>query len=90
MLQWLQTIGAQGIAGVDQIDDTIGQADQRCQFHRAIEFDDLHLLAQAGVVTAGGMHEFGGDLHPPGRFGLADRASHHQAATGDIQIQGFI
>src|SRR5690606_42069011 len=42
---WLQTVGAQGVAGVDHVDDLVGQADQRCQLHRAVELDDIDLAA---------------------------------------------
>ena len=43
-----QVVLAQGVAGRDQIDDQIGEADQRREFDRAVQLDELHRQVALG------------------------------------------
>ena len=48
-----QAIGAQGVTGIDHVDDFVGQTDQRCQLHRAVQFDDVDLTALFILLRTG-------------------------------------
>ena len=62
-----QAVGLQRVAGIDHVDDQVGQADQRRQFHGAVELDDLHLLPALGKVAPRAVDVLGGDAQPARR-----------------------
>jgi hypothetical protein len=95
VLQRHQAVGLQRVAALDQVDDQVGQADQRGQFHGAVELDDLDLLALGGEVALGAFDVLGGDAQAPAtprhrRIGRRPGAGHHQPAAGDAQVERFV
>ncbi|MNZ66667.1 hypothetical protein D3C78_848980 [compost metagenome] len=86
----LQAIGAQGIAGVDHVDDLVGEVDQRRQLHRTVQFDDVDLAALLGIVALGYVDELGGNPQAALGLGSTDHACGHQLAAGDLQVQRLI
>src|SRR3546814_14972809 len=58
-----KVVGLECAAGGNEVDDAVGQADQRRQFHRTVQLDDVHVHAFAGEVFARGAHLLGG--HAP-------------------------
>src|SRR5205814_10091710 len=48
--QHFESVFFQGAAGFDQIDNSVGQADQRRQFDRSGERDDLHRNSVSVVI----------------------------------------
>ena len=86
----LQTVGAQGVAGVDHVDDLVGEPHQRGQLHGAVQLDDVDLAALLGVVALGDIHELG--RHAQAALGLrrTDLAGGHQLAVGDAQIEWLV
>jgi len=83
-------VGGQSGTGVHDVDDFIGQAHHRRQFHRAVELDDIHLPPLGGIVAARDIDVFGGDPQSP-RLGLgAERSGGHQPAAGDAQIHRLV
>ena len=57
-----QVVGLQRAAGGHQIDDGVGQPDQRRQFHRAVELDQVDVHALGGEVLARDLDVLGGHL----------------------------
>ena len=85
----LQTIGAQGVASVHDVHDTVGQTHQRRQLHGTVKLDHFCLFALLGVVGLGHVDEFGGHAQASPRIRGILHRRYHQFATSDIQIQGF-
>src|SRR5215468_2425477 len=56
-----EPIGAQGRAGLDEVDDIAREAEQRRQLHRTIELDAFRLDAAPGEMAASDLWIFGGD-----------------------------
>ena len=61
MFHRFETVGFQRVAGGDQIDNGIRQADQRCKLHRAVQLDNIHMNAFGGKVFRRNIGVFGGD-----------------------------
>lgn len=89
-LLWLQTVGAQGVAGVDHVDDLVGEPHQRGQLHGAVQLDDVDLAALLGVVTLGDIDELGSHAQTPLGLRRADLAGSHQLAVGNLQIERLV
>ena len=90
-----QVIGFQGAAGGHQINDGVGHAGERREFHAAVELDQIHVHAFGGEEVAGNRHVLGG--HAQTRPLLdgsgvvkALRHGHAHAATRDLQIQRLV
>jgi len=90
-----EAVGFERIAGGDQIDDGVAQADQRRQFHRAVQLDDVHMHAFGGEMLGSDVGVFCRDAQAAAglRGGgvvetLAD--GDHHAAFGNLQIQRLI
>ena len=85
----LQAVGAQGIAGIDDIHDAVRQPHQRGQFHGAVQLDHFCLLALLGVVGLGHIHKLGGHSQAAAGFRGVFHGRHHQFAAGNVQIHRF-
>ena len=85
-----QTVGTQGVAGIDHVDDLVSQANQRCQLHGAVQLDHLDLTALSGVIGLGHVDELGRHAQPAFGLGHADGTGGHQLALGNLQIQGLV
>ena len=59
LLDHAQPVGAQRVAGVDQVDDRVGEAHERRQLHRAVELDQVDVHALGGEVLARGADVLG-------------------------------
>ena len=59
-----QTIRLQGIARLNDVDDSVRKARHRRQFHRSIKLDDIDLHALLGVVLLRRFDKFCGDSQP--------------------------
>ena len=90
MRQRYQAIGLQRVAGIHDIDNQVGQTDQRRQFHGAVQLDDLDLLAPVGVVAARALHVLGGNAQAPLIGDRILRTGNHQPAFRDTEIQRFV
>ena len=86
----LQPIGLQGIAGIDNIDNLVGQVQNRRQLHRPVELDDIRLPPLGRVIAPRQVHKLGGHADAPRRRLLALLASGHQPAAGNVQIQRLV
>ena len=89
-LELHQTIGAQGVAGIDQIDNAISETHQWRQFHRTIELDDLGLHAEARIVFACNLRVFGRDPRAAIDQARLRRPGHRQTATRNLEIQRLV
>ena len=89
-----QSIGAQRVAGLDQIDDQVGQPDQRTQFHRAVERDDLGVDAALAEKVDRQVGILGGDarlaLVAQRRVGAIGRAAQAEPAVAKGQQQRLV
>ena len=56
-----QVVGPQRVAGGHQVDDRVGQPDQRRELHRAVELDEVDVHALGREVLARGLHVLGRD-----------------------------
>src|SRR5574340_1540223 len=56
-----QAVGLERAAGGDEIDDDVGQSDQRRELHRAIQLDEVDVYALAGEMLACRVDVFGSD-----------------------------
>ena len=86
-----KAVGFQRRAGGNEIDDALGQAQARGDFHRAVQFDAFGLHAARGEMPLRQMRVFGGDadVAPAGGviiIGERLRLGHRQAAMPDAQI----
>ncbi len=95
MFDFDQVIGAQSAAGADQVDNRIGQPDQRRQFHRTVQFDQVDVHAFGREVFTRGQQVFGGNPQPralANRAGVveAGRNRHRHAAFCDLQVDRLI
>ena len=61
------SVGAQRAAGRDEVDDGVGQTDEGCQFHRAIELDQVDVHALAGEMFGGRPDVLRGHAQPRAR-----------------------
>ena len=59
MFDFHEVVGAQGVARADQIDNRVAQANQRTEFHRAVEFNQIHIHAFGGEMRFGSFDVFG-------------------------------
>jgi hypothetical protein len=90
-----QAVGLEGAAGGDEVDDDVGQADQRGQLHRAVELDEVDVHALGREVVARGVDVFGGDadaralLHRAGVVVAFAHRDHHAAAC-DPQVERLV
>ena len=58
-----QIIGAQGTATRDQIDNGVGQPDQRCQFHGTVQLDNIDVHTLGGKMFARRRDIFAGNAN---------------------------
>ena len=75
-----------------QIHNGVGHADERSQFHAAIQFDQIYMHAFVGKEVAGNVDVFGRNPQARAFAHLASivkicRHCHAHAAAGDVQIQ---
>ena len=56
-----QVVRPQRVAGGDEVDDGVGEADQRRELHRAVELDQVDVHALGGEVLARGADVLGRD-----------------------------
>lgn len=77
-------------ARLDQIDDEIGEADQRRELDRAADGDDLGRPAAAGEVLAGEAGVLGRDARHRRGGGGADGPGDHQAAAAEAEIERLV
>ena len=56
-----EIVRLQRVAGRHEIDDRVGEADQRRQLHRAVELDQVDVHRLRGEMLARGAHVLGGD-----------------------------
>src|SRR5262249_3920507 len=61
LLDGVQSVGAQRVAGRHQIDDRVCEPEQRRELHRAVELDEVDVHALRREVLARGLHELGRD-----------------------------
>ena len=64
LLHRVQRVGAQRVAGGDQVDDRVGEPGQRREFHRAVQPDEVDVHALRGEVLARDLQILGGDAQP--------------------------
>ena len=88
-------VGTQRTAGTHQIDDSIGEADQRGQFHRSIQLDQVHMHALLGEVLARGLQILGRHAQArPLTHGVdvveLHRNGNHHRATCDLQVERLV
>ncbi len=63
LLPHLEFVLLQGAAGGDEVDDAVGEADQRRQLDRALDLDHLDLAAGGLEVALGHARVLGRDPH---------------------------
>ena len=90
-----QLVRAQRAAAAHQVDDGVGQPDQRGQFHRAVELDQVDVHALGREVLARDLHVLGGDAQPrttPHRIGVVEAVRRRDAhpATRDAQVDRLV
>src|SRR5882672_6527027 len=91
----LQAIGTQGIAGRHQVDDRVGQAEERSELHRAVELDEIDMHALRREVLTRRLHVLGRDAQarPPAHGARVVEAlgnGHHHPAGRDTQIERLV
>ena len=90
-----QAVGLERAAGGDEIDDDVRQADQRGEFHRAVELDEVDVHALGREMVARRVDVLGGDadacalLHLP-RVVVALTHGDHHAAARDLQVERLV
>ena len=86
-----QPVGAQRLARLHEIDDQIGQIDQRRQFNRPAEFDDLCADTATTEERLGQPRKLGGDarvrLQTQRAVAARSRCGHRQPAISERQQQ---
>ena len=94
--KWHQAVLAQGFAALHQVDDDVGQSGQGGQLDRSLNKDRLDVDALRFKVSGGAMRELGGHTQwasavprLPSQPGTR-RASHHQLAATDSQVDGGV
>src|ERR1700694_722666 len=87
-----QAVRLQRVAGVDEVDDRIGEAHERRELHRAVEADQVHVHALGGEMLARGTDVLGRDSQARALLHrrrvielLADRDDH--AALRDAEVE---
>ena len=86
-----QIIFFQGRAGLHDVHDDVGQAQDGGDLDGAVQFDDVDLPAKGGVVFGGDVDELGG--HPEGALTVVVEilgTGHCHAAFAQAQIQQFV
>ena len=83
------------IARADQVDDRIGETDQRRQFHRTVQLDQVDVHALGGEMLACDFHVLGRDAQTRAlahrvRVIETCRDRHRHPAARDIQIDRLI
>ena len=88
-------VGFECVAGGDQVHNRVGQTHQRCEFHAAIQLDEVDVNAFGGKKLPRYRHVLGGHLQArallDGR-GVVKIGTHRHAdaAFGDVQVEGLV
>src|SRR5690606_19385551 len=90
-----QSVGLEGAAGGDEVDDDVGQSDQGSELHRTIQLDEVDVHALAGEVFARGVDVLGGDadscaLFHRNRLIVAFAHDAHHATAGNLHVEWLI
>jgi len=92
---WAFLVPAECAAGGNEVDDDVGQAYQRGQFHRTVQLDEVDVHALGREVVARRVDILGGDtdaralLHRSSVVVAFAHCDHH-AALGDLQVERLI
>src|SRR6185369_3384088 len=93
LLLHLEAVLGERRAGLDEIDDEIGEAGDGRELDGALHVDDLDLHALADEVGLGGARILRGDArHAEGgvlRAAWSDLAGDDEAAAADAEIEGL-
>src|SRR5690554_1917056 len=87
---WLKAIGTQGVTGINNINDAIGQAHEEGQLHRTIKFNNLGLNTLASKVTARHIDELSRHAQASVQRWRIFSRSDHQFALSYTQIQWLV
>ncbi len=96
LLAHLEVVLLQGAAGGDEVDDAVGEADQRRQLDRALDLDHLDLAAGRLEVALGDARVLGRDPHhPEAPLGLAQALvapapGEHHAAAAEAEVEQLV
>src|SRR2546425_9482412 len=95
LLYCAQTIGAQGVAAGNQIDDRVGETHERRELHRTVEPDQVDVHALRREVLARGLHVLGRHaqtraLAHRARIIEAFRNRDHHAARCDAEVERLV
>ena len=96
LLAHLEVVLFQGAAGGDQVDDAVGEADQRRQLDRALDLDHFDLAAGPLEVALGDARVLGRDPHhPQAPLGLpqplvALAPGEHHATAAEAEVEQLV
>ena len=86
----LKTIRFQGIAGINDIDNLVGEPENRSKLHRTVELDDIGLPPLGRVIAPCQIYELGRHTQTAlWRFAVF-LPGRHQPTPGNIQVQWLI
>src|SRR3989338_4477362 len=90
-----QVVGLERVAGGHQVDDGIGQADERRQFHAAVKLDHVDMHALGGKEVTRNRRVLGGDLQARALLDstlVVEVVAHGNAhaALGNLQVQRLV